>query len=125
MWEQVSIGVSVPPDRDGEPIRRFEAFSRDLHDLADWLKACGIETVAMESTGVYWIPLFEILEERGFDVHLVNATHLQNVAGRKADWDRLPVDSHCPYLRLVVEELSATGGDCDLKSVFTTSKDVS
>lgn len=87
--------VSVPSDRDSEPIRRFEAFSRDLNKLADWLKECGIDTVAMESTGVYWIPLFEILEERGFDVHLVNATHLQNVAGRKADW------LDCQWIRIV------------------------
>jgi transposase len=87
--------VSVPTDRDAEPVRRFEGFTRDLHALADWLKVCGIETVAMESTGVYWIPLFEILEERGFDVHLVNAKHLQNVAGRKADW------SDCQWIRIV------------------------
>jgi transposase len=87
--------VSVPADRDAEPIRRFEGFTSDLYALADWLKACGIETVAMESTGVYWIPLFEILEERGFDVHLVNAKHLQNVAGRKADW------TDCQWIRIV------------------------
>lgn len=87
--------VSVPTDRDAEPVRRFEGFTRDLHALADWLKACGIETVAMESTGVYWIPLFEILEERGFDVHLVNAKHLKNVAGRKSDW------TDCQWIRIV------------------------
>lgn len=87
--------VSVPADRDSEPVRRFEGFTRDLYALADWLKVCGIETVAMESTGVYWIPLFEILEERGFEVHLVNAKHLQNVAGRKADW------TDCQWIRIV------------------------
>jgi transposase len=87
--------VSVPPDRDAESIRRFEGFTGDLYALADWLKACGIETVAMESTGVYWIPLFEILQERGFDVHLVNAKHLKNVAGRKADW------TDCQWIRII------------------------
>ena len=58
--------VAVPPDRDDEPVREFPSFTADLHALADWLKACGVDTVAMESTGVYWIPLFELLEARGF-----------------------------------------------------------
>ena len=77
--------VAVPPERDPEPVRSFKTFTADLHRLADWLKACGIDTVAMESTGVYWIPLYEILEERGFDVVLVNARHVKNVPGRKTD----------------------------------------
>ena len=59
------IYVAVPPDRGPEPVRSFPTFTEDLHRLADWLKACGIETVAMESTGVYWIPLFQILEVPG------------------------------------------------------------
>src|SRR5438046_6626535 len=74
--------VAVPPDRDATPVRAFKTFTTDLHRLADWLTACGVTTVAMESTGVYWIPLYEILEGRGFDVVLVNARHLTNVAGR-------------------------------------------
>jgi len=77
--------VAVPPDRDEENVRSFPTFTADLQSLADWLKACRIETVAMESTGVYWIPLYEILEERGFQVCLVNARHLKNVSGRKTD----------------------------------------
>ncbi len=77
--------VAVPGSRDAKPVRRFDAFTRDLYALADWLKQCGIETVAMESTGVYWIPLFQILEERGFKVVLVNAKYAKNVAGRKTD----------------------------------------
>jgi len=77
--------VAVPPGRDEESVRCFPAFTADLHQLADWLKSCGIDTVAMESTGVYWIPLFEILEESGFQVYLVNARHLKNVSGRKTD----------------------------------------
>ena len=64
------IFVAVPPDRDEESTRRFSSFTRDLHALADWLGRCRIQTVAMESTGVYWIPLFQILEERGFEVYL-------------------------------------------------------
>jgi len=79
------IFVSVPPDRDPEPVRSYATFTEDLHRLADWLKSCGIETVAMESTGVYWIPLFQILEARGFEVCLVNARYYQNVPGRRTD----------------------------------------
>jgi transposase len=77
--------VAVPEDRDEQPVRKFSSFTHDLHRLADWLEACGVETVAMESTGVYWIPLYEILEERGFEVLLVNARHIRNVPGRKTD----------------------------------------
>jgi transposase len=87
------IFVAVPPDRDPEPVQAFPTFTEDLHRLADWLKACGIETVAMESTGVYWIPLFQILEARGFDVCLVNARYFQNVPGRRTDV------SDCQWLR--------------------------
>jgi len=60
------IYVAVPPDRDEESTRKFSTFTRDLNALAEWLEQCHVRTVAMESTGVYWIPLFQILEERGF-----------------------------------------------------------
>lgn len=74
--------VCVPDDRAEQPIRRFGAFTCDLTAIADWLTACGITTVAMESTGVYWIPLYQLLETRGFDVCLVNARQMKNVSGR-------------------------------------------
>jgi transposase len=77
--------VAVPEDRDDQPVRQFKSFTHELIELADWLEACGIETVAMESTGVYWIPLYEILEERGIEVFLVNARHVKGVPGRKTD----------------------------------------
>lgn len=79
------IYIAVPGDRDPQPVRCFPTFTEDLHAAAAWLKACHIETVAMESTGVYWIPLFQILEARGFKVFLVNAHHVKNVPGRKSD----------------------------------------
>jgi len=79
------IYIAVPVDRDPQPVRHFSTFTEDLHAAADWLKACNIETVAMESTGVYWIPFFQILEARGFTVVLVNARHVKNVPGRKSD----------------------------------------
>jgi transposase len=77
--------VAVRPDRDPEPVRRFECFTADLHHLADWLKSCGVKTVVMQSTGVYWIPWYEVLEDRGFEVYLVNARHTKNLPGRKSD----------------------------------------
>src|ERR1700682_996500 len=79
------IYIAVPVDRDPRPVRRFSTFTEDLRAAADWLKTCHIETVAMESTGVYWIPFFQILEARGFTVFLVNAHHVKNVPGRKSD----------------------------------------
>src|ERR1700681_1184687 len=79
------IYIAVPPDRDEQPVRHFATFTEDLQAAAAWLKSCHIETVAMESTGVYWIPLFQILEEQGFTVFLVNARYVKNVPGRKSD----------------------------------------
>lgn len=77
--------VAVPPDRDERPVRSFRTFTADLHELADWLKASGVTTVAMESTGIYWVPVYEILERCGFEVLLVNARDVKNVPGRKTD----------------------------------------
>jgi transposase len=77
--------AAVRPDRDWQPVRRFECFTADLYRLADWLQNCGVKTVALQSTGVYWISLYDILEERGFQVYLVNARHTKNLPGRKSD----------------------------------------
>ena len=79
------IYVAVPSDRDAEPVRMFATFTQDLNELADWLQQCRVRTVAMESTGVYWIPLMQILEIRGLEVYLVNAKHVKNVPGRRTD----------------------------------------
>jgi transposase len=77
--------AAVGPDRDPEPVRTFNTFTDDLHRLADWFEQCGVKTVVMESTGVYWIPIYEILEQRGFAVSLVNARDAKHVPGRKTD----------------------------------------
>jgi transposase len=77
--------VAVPEGRDEVSVREFGTFTADLETLAAWLKKCGVTTVAMESTGVYWIPLFELLERRGCEVKLVDARHVKNVSGRKSD----------------------------------------
>jgi transposase len=78
--------VAVPPGRDKNPVRIFATFTEDLERLADWLLQCGVTTVALESTGVYWISLYEILEQRGIRPCLVNARHMKNVPGRRTDW---------------------------------------
>ena len=77
--------VAVGPEHEEPSVRRFESFTSQLHELADWLVSCEIETVAMESTGVYWVALYEILEARGLEVVLVNARHIKSVPGRKSD----------------------------------------
>jgi transposase len=81
------IVVAVPPDRDPEPVRVFRTFTPDLHALVAWLVACGIDTVAMESTGVFWVPIYELLEAAGIQPYLVNARHVKTVPGRKSDWN--------------------------------------
>ena len=74
--------VAVPADRDPRPVRTFEAFTPELHELAEWLKRCGIRTVALESTGIYWLALYEVLEQYGLEVRVVNARHVKHVPGR-------------------------------------------
>jgi transposase len=81
------IVVAVPPDRDPEPVRVFRTFTPDLVALVTWLVACGIDTVALESTGVYWVPIYELLEQHGIVPYLVNARHVKIVPGRKSDWN--------------------------------------
>jgi len=77
--------VAVSPDRDPEPVRCFGCFTADLREMARWLVEKGVRSVAMQSTGVYWMPVFEILEQQGLEVYLVNAQHTKNVPGRKSD----------------------------------------
>ena len=79
--------VAVPEDRAPESVRHFGCYTQDLHELARWLQECRVKTVVMESTGVYWVPLFEVLERRGFEVKLVDARHVANVPGRETDVD--------------------------------------
>lgn len=79
------IWAAVAPESSAEPVRSFGTLTPDLLALADWLAACGVTTVAMESTGVYWIPVYEVLAARGLQPHVVNARHIKNVPGRKTD----------------------------------------
>jgi len=75
--------AAVGADRASDPVRSFGTFTNDLHRLVDWFTECGVETVVMESTSVYWIPIFELLDARGFTVFLVNARDAKHVPGRK------------------------------------------
>src|SRR5246500_4122155 len=77
--------VAVPPARDSQPVRRFGCTTAELKEMAVWLKQCAIRTVAMQSTGVYWIAVYDILEEVGLEVYLVNARDTKNLPGRKSD----------------------------------------
>src|SRR5262244_189133 len=82
--------VAVSPDRDPDPVRRFGCFTADLREMARWLVDKGVRRVAMPSTGVYWMPVLEILEQQGWEVYLVNAQHTKNVPGRQSDIQECP-----------------------------------
>ncbi|WP_295458010.1 IS110 family transposase [uncultured Thiodictyon sp.] len=79
------IVAAVPPDRDAVSVRTFSSFTGGVHELRDWLLACGVKTVAMESTGNYWVTCFDVLEQAGIEVYLVNARHVKGVPGKKTD----------------------------------------
>lgn len=85
--------MAVPPGRDPEPVQKFGSFTADLHRMAQWLKACRIETVVMQATGVYWTALYDVLEGYGFQVNVVNARHTKTLPGRKSDVQE------CPWLQ--------------------------
>ena len=103
--------VAVPADRAEQPVQEFAAFTADLYRLAEWLSECGVETVVMESTGVYWIPLFGVLEERGFQVMLVDPRRIKNVAWSQDRRAGLPVAAAAAHLRPAVGSLPARWGD--------------
>src|SRR5689334_12712536 len=81
------IVVAVPSERDSQTVHVFATFTVDLHTLVAWLGACGIDTVALESTGVFWVPIYELLEQAGITPYFVNARHVKTVPGRKTDWN--------------------------------------
>jgi transposase len=114
----MQIFVAVPADRDPEPIRCFQTFTVELEKLADWLEQCQIRTVAMESTGVYWIPLFQILEKRKFEVRLVNAHHVKNVPGRKTDVEDCQWIQHLHSVGLLRGSFRPDEEICALRSLW-------
>jgi len=110
------IWACVPANRAEQPVRKFGTYTPDLYALADWLQRCGIETVAMESTGVYWIPIYEILEARGVEVYLVNARHLKHVPGRKSDWQDCQWIQRLHSLGLLNGSFRPEGDMCALRA---------
>lgn len=112
------VFVAVPADRDSEPVQSFQTFTVELERLSDWLQACRIRTVAMESTGVYWIPLFQILEKRGFEVKLVNAHHVKNVPGRKTDVEDCQWIQHLHAVGLLRGSFRPEDEVCAIRSLW-------
>jgi transposase len=110
--------VAVPGDRDPQPIRTFGVFTRDLQALAAWLKACGVRSVALESTGVYWIPLYQVLEQHGFEVCLVNSRHLKHVRGRKTDVSDCQWLQHLHSLGLLQPSFRPPDAICAVRSIL-------
>ena len=117
--------VAVPEGCTEVCVREFKSFTTDLSELADWLNDCGIETVAMESTGVYWIPLFELLESRGFDVKLVDARHVKNVSGRKDGCFRLPMVTTVTHVRFIERCISTSRTSLCVTRLFMSTQHVS
>jgi len=103
--------AAVNADRTPEPVRSFGTFTTDLRRLVDWLSECGVDTVVMESTSVYWIPIFELLDARGFAVFLVNARDAKHVPGRKTDVSDAQVAAAASFLRSTARKLSAERSD--------------
>lgn len=89
------IYVAVAADRDEHPVRKCETFTGDLHQMAEWLVSCGITTVAMESTGVYWIPVYDVVEQHGIQPCLVNPRNMKNVPGKRTDFKSASGSSIC------------------------------
>src|ERR1700694_2807146 len=116
--------VAVPPDRDTTPVRSFATFTGELHRLADWLTACRVTHVAMEATGVYWIPVFEVLEARGFQVYLVNARHIKTVPGRKSDFQDCQWIQKLHALGLLTGSFRPDGEMCSLRAYLRHRADL-
>lgn len=112
-----TLCAAVPADRQAQPVRTFTTFTDDLHALAAWLHACGIQTVAIESTGVYWIPVFQVLAAANFEVCLVNPRHLKNVRGRKTDVCDAQWLQHLHAVGLLQPSFRPTDAICALRTL--------
>jgi transposase len=112
------VYAAVQPDRDPQPVRCFSTFTDDLLALADWLRACGVRAVAMEATGVYWIPVFQILAAAGFDVCLVNPRHVKNVRGRKTDVSDCQWLQHLHAVGLLHPSFRPPDEICALRTIY-------
>jgi transposase len=118
------IFVAVPPDRDPHPVRVFDTFTRDLNQMAEWLKTCGITTVAMESTGVYWIPVYDVIEQHGIRPCLVNPRNMKNVPGRRTDYHECQWIQHLHSMGLLRSAFRPEGDVCAVRSLIRHRADL-
>src|ERR1700730_13318446 len=118
------IFVAVPPDRDEHPVRVFATFTEDLEKMAQWLVDCGITTVAMESTGVYWIPLYDVVEKHGVKPCLVDAHGMKNVPGRRTDWHECQWIQFLHSVGLLRAAFRPEGDVCAVRSLMRHRNDL-
>ena len=118
------IFVAVPGDRDENPVRVFSTFTESLQEMAQWLVQCGITTVAMESTGVYWIPPYDVLEQHGLKVCLVNARNMRNVPGRRTDWHECQWLQYLHSVGLLRAGFRPEGDVCAVRSLMRHHNDL-
>lgn len=118
------IYVAVPPDRDEYPVRSFDTFTADLTQMAEWLGKCGITTVAMESTGVYWIPVYDLLEKHGIKPCLVNPRNMKNVPGKRTDYHECQWIQHLHSMGLLHAAFRPDGDVCAVRSLMRQRNDL-
>jgi len=118
------IYVAVPADRDDHPVRKCETFTSDLHQMAEWLVCCGITTAAMESTGVYWIPVYDVLEEHGIQPCLVNPRNMKNVPGKRTDFHECQWIQHLHSMGLLHSAFRPDGEVCAVRSLMRHRNDL-
>lgn len=118
------IYVAVPPDRDPNPVRVFPTFTSDLNEMAQWLKSCGITTVAMESTGVYWIPVYDVVEQHGIQPCLVNPRNMKNVPGKRTDYHECQWIQHLHAMGLLQRAFRPEGDVCAVRALMRHRSDL-
>ncbi len=118
------IYVAVPADRDDHPVRKCGTFTGDLHQMADWLVRCGISTAAMESTGVYWIPVYDVLEQHGIKPCLVNPRNMKNVPGKRTDFHECQWIQHLHSMGLLHSAFRPDGEVCAVRSLMRHRNDL-
>lgn len=118
------IFVAVPADRDQHPVRKCGTFTADLNRTAEWLVSCGITTAAMESTGVYWIPIYDVLEKHGIKPCLVNPRNMKNVPGKRTDFHECQWIQHLHSLGLLHAAFRPEGDVCAVRSLMRHRNDL-
>ena len=118
------IFVAVPPERDENPVRKCATFTEDLHQMAAWLLSCGIATAAMEATGVYWIPVYDVLEAHGIKPCLVNPRNMKNVPGKRTDWHECQWIQHLHAMGLLQAAFRPDGDVCAMRTLMRHRNDL-